>query len=269
MVQENIKKGVENFGKRAKLEISETLSKRVPLHWHQFLDDANTELSQVTSKIYDGGVSKGLKHGQGQMILPSGDIYKGNWKNDLRHGSGLCMFTNGAIYKGEWREGKPQGQGILYSPPNEIIEGRFEGWKLQDGTVKILFGNGEFYEGNMKDNMRELPGIMHYANGDIFEGEWFKDKRGGQRGKITEISGAKLSGQFIKDQADGTVEYEDKEGNIFQTQADPASAENVGLKKKKKGEAPLSTRRTQAQQENEEADDTLQPGTFFNGRLYW
>jgi hypothetical protein len=122
------------------------------------------------------------------MILPNGDAYKGNWKNDLRHGSGICKFTNGAIYKGEWREGRPQGQGILFSPPNEIIEGRFEGWKLQDGGVKILFTNGEFYEGHMKDNCRESTGstgYMYYSNGDIYEGEWFKDKRGGKRGKIT------------------------------------------------------------------------------------
>ena len=100
------------------------------MHWNQLIEESNEQLSQVTSEIYDGGVSKGLKHGQGQMILPNGDIYKGSWKNDLRHGSGLCKFTNGAIYKGEWREGHPQGQGILFCPPTEIIEGRFEGWKL-------------------------------------------------------------------------------------------------------------------------------------------
>ena len=57
--------------------------------------------------------------------------------------------------------------------------------------------------------------MMFYANGDIYEGEWFKDKRGGQRGKITMANGAKLQGQFIKDQTDGSVEFEDKDGNIF------------------------------------------------------
>ena len=44
----------------------------------------------------------------------------------------------------------------------------------------------------MKDNCRELQGMMFYANGDIYEGEWFKDKRGGQRGKITMANGSKL-----------------------------------------------------------------------------
>lgn len=160
-------------------------------------------------------MSKGLKNGMGQIILPSGDVYKGHWKNDVRHGTGVCRFANGAIYKGEWREGRPFGQGILYSLPNEIIEGRFEGWKVQDGIVKVLFANGEFYEGTMKENQRELTGVMHYANGDIYEGEWFKDKRGGKRGKITQPDGTKLTAMFIKDQADGSAEYEDREGNVF------------------------------------------------------
>ena len=30
---------------QAKLEIPELLAKRVPLHWHSFLDEANQELS--------------------------------------------------------------------------------------------------------------------------------------------------------------------------------------------------------------------------------
>ena len=77
-----------------------------------------------------------------------------------------------------------------------------------------------------------MTGVMHYSNGDTFEGEWFRDKRGGKRGKITAQNGAKLSGQFIKDQADGTVEYEDREGNVFQTEADAASADNINIKKK-------------------------------------
>ena len=135
--------------RHARLVIPEILAKKVPLHWQHFIDDANAELSKVTSKIYDGGVSKGLKNGVGQIILPSGDIYKGHWKNDVRHGTGICKFPNGAIYKGEWREGRPFGQGILFSMPNEIIEGRFEGWKVADGIVKIMFVNGEFYEGNI------------------------------------------------------------------------------------------------------------------------
>ena len=247
--------------------IPETLTKKVPLHWQNFLDDGNAELSKVTSKIYDGGVSKGLRNGVGQLIMPGGDIYKGHWKNDLRHGTGICKFPNGAIYKGDWREGRPFGQGILFSMPNEIIEGRFEGWKLSDGIVKVLFANGEFYEGNIKENLRELSGVMHYNNGDVYEGEWFKDRRGGKRGKITQPSGAKLSGMFIKDQADGSMEYEDKEGNVFQTETDAAAAGNSHALSKAK--RPTSGRRNLKQQAEDDPADNVQPGAFYNGRLYW
>ena len=90
------------------------------------MEDVENELSQVTSEVYDGAVSKGLRHGLGQIIMPNGEIFRGNFKNDIRHGPGLCKFTNGAIYKGEWRDGHPQGTGILYSPPGELIECRFE-----------------------------------------------------------------------------------------------------------------------------------------------
>jgi hypothetical protein len=74
------------------------------------------------------------------------------------------MFSNGAIYKGEWKDGKPYGLGLLYSFPNEIIECRFDGWKIFDGQVKILFTNGEYYEGQIKFNMRNNTGTHYYTN---------------------------------------------------------------------------------------------------------
>lgn len=105
-------------------------------------------------------MSKNVKNGQGQMVYPNGDVYKGAYKNGERSGSGLCKFgLTGAIYKGEWREDKPYGNGMLYSLPNEIVEARFDGYRIVDGQVKILLSNSEFYEGNMKNNKRQGTGI--------------------------------------------------------------------------------------------------------------
>ena len=214
---------VEGTGMQ-RLVIPDVLLPRVPRHWATFYDDAVAELSTVTSKIYDGGVSKGLKHGAGQLIMPNGEIYKGSFKNDIRHGPGICKFNNGAIYKGEWRDGHPQGTGMLFSPPGELIETRFEEgsdgksgttWKIGDNTqVKILFTNGEYYEGNFKNNCRNGQGIHYYSNGDYYDGEWQNDRRIG-RGRVFQKDGSKLNGLFIEDQADGQVEYEDKDGNVF------------------------------------------------------
>ena len=75
----------------------------------------------------------------------------------------------------------------------------------------------------------------------------------------------KLNGQFIKDQADGSVEFEDKEGNVFQTEADASAAENITAQKKSKN-IGISSRRNL--NDGAEDDETVQPGTFCNGRLY-
>lgn len=123
--------------------------------------------------MYDGLVSKSIRSGLGQMVFPNGDVYKGAWKSDLRHGAGLCKFgSTGAIFKGEWREGKPYGSGILFCLPNEIIEARFDGYHIVDGTVKILYTNGEYYEGTFKNNYRHSTGVHYYGNQDYYDGEW-------------------------------------------------------------------------------------------------
>ena len=68
-------------------------------------------------------------------------------------------------------------------------------------------------------------GIHYYKNGDFYDGEWLNDKRIG-RGRIFLADGSKLNGMFIEDKADGYVEFEDKNGNMFQSEneeAKPAS----------------------------------------------
>lgn len=87
------------------------------------------------------------------MIYPNGDVYKGSYKNDQRSGPGTCKFAvNGSIYKGEWRDGKPFGNGIFFSLPCEVIEARFDGYRIVDGQLKALFTNGEFYDGHVRNN---------------------------------------------------------------------------------------------------------------------
>lgn len=96
-------------------------------------------------------------------MYPNGDVYKGAYKGDQRSGMGLCKFgLTGAIYKGEWRDDKPMGNGILFTLPNEIIEARFDGYKVAEGQVKILMTNGELYEGNTRGNMRNSIGTHYY-----------------------------------------------------------------------------------------------------------
>ena len=106
----------------------------------------------------------------------------------------------------------------MFCPSNEFVEGRFEGWKLSDGQIKILFNNGEFYTGHFKDNHRNGVGAMYYKNGDIYEGEWDKDKRC-KYSKLTMADGSSFHAKFGEDKDQDVlyeVTYDDKEGNTFQ-----------------------------------------------------
>ncbi len=123
----------------------------------------------------------------------------------------------------KFREDKPMGIGLLFSLPNELMEARFDGYQLIDGQVKILFSNGEFYEGNFKHNYRNGVGVHYYKNGDFYDGEWLNDRRIG-RGRIFQSDGSKINGMFIEDKADGYVEFEDKKGNMFQSESEEGKA---------------------------------------------
>lgn len=110
----------------------------------------------------------------------------------------MCQFTNGSLYKGEWREDRPSGVGIFFSFPNEIIECKFDGWKVADGQAKILFANGEYFEGQIKQGSRCGQGNHYYLNGDTYEGPWDNDRRGGKnRGRIKFKDGGMMDARFI------------------------------------------------------------------------
>jgi hypothetical protein len=106
----------------------------LPKLWPAIFTEIRNELAKVTNKVYEGQVNKGVYNGIGQLVYPNGDVYKGAYKNGLRCGTGICMFgLNGALYKGEWRDDKPMGNGVLFTLPNEVIEGRFDGYRVLDG----------------------------------------------------------------------------------------------------------------------------------------
>lgn len=115
------------------------------------------------------------------------------------------------------------GNGMFFTLPNELVEGRFDGYRMIDGQVKILLRNGEFYEGNLRQGQRNATGLHYYINGDFYDGEWQNDKRNG-KGRIVAADGSKLSGHFFEDKADGNVEFEDKNGNVFLTEAADSKA---------------------------------------------
>jgi len=45
--------------------VPDFLTNKVPRHWLSFVEDCMNELSEIKPEKYEGGVSKGIKHGQG------------------------------------------------------------------------------------------------------------------------------------------------------------------------------------------------------------
>lgn len=156
------------------------------------------------------------------------------------------------------------GNGMLFTLPNEIFEGRFNGYNIEDGHFKLLYTNGEYYEGSFKYAQRNANGQHYYKNGDYYDGEWQNDKRIG-RGKVIFKDGGKLTAMFIEDKADGYAEMEDPWGNIFLTENEEAKA-----KQDRRGGSRI--RDTKQPSSNDPSINNKQknnqPGSFTNGRLY-
>ena len=74
-----------------------------------------------------------------------------------------------------------------------------------------------------RSNYRNGVGVHYYKNGDLYDGEWLNDRRIG-RGRILLSDGSKINGMFIEDKADGYVEFEDRKGNMFQSENEEGKA---------------------------------------------
>jgi hypothetical protein len=153
------------------------------------------------------------------------------------------LAGSGAIFRGEFRQDKPIGNALFFTLPNEVVEGKFDGFKLADGHVKILYRNGDFYDGKIKNNQRQGPGTLRYRNGDIYQGNFDQDVRSGP-GKLLQADGAVLECTFHSDVPCGKVVFTDCYGNRFQT-------EEVGG----------------SSREHEEIGISLQNGKFVMGRF--
>eukprot|EP01088_Endostelium_zonatum_P013742 TRINITY_DN28548_c0_g1_i1.p1 TRINITY_DN28548_c0_g1~~TRINITY_DN28548_c0_g1_i1.p1 ORF type:complete len:104 (-),score=35.73 TRINITY_DN28548_c0_g1_i1:17-304(-) len=58
---------------------------------------------------YEGGWSRGVKHGKGKMIYADGSEYEGEWVFGERHGTGMYKDVAG-VYNGKWQDDKKHGE---------------------------------------------------------------------------------------------------------------------------------------------------------------
>lgn len=79
---------------------------------------------------YEGGMSSGTRHGDGQFSYPAGCVLTGHWHEGCLHGP--CKFTSGLsgqVMMSNFERGEPTGRGVSVSSDGGMA------WSLQDGFI--------------------------------------------------------------------------------------------------------------------------------------
>jgi hypothetical protein len=111
--------------------------------------------------IYTGSFVNGLKQGEGELVLATGDMYIGGFSNDLYEGQGTASGIDGSSYHGEWKEGLRHGEGTMKFNSGNKYVGQFKANEfcgqgcltLKDGTV---YHEGIFPHNKPKSRRRSL-----------------------------------------------------------------------------------------------------------------
>ena len=128
----------------------------------------------MTDKVYyEGGYSKGKKHGQGEDHHVH-YRYNGDFSAGQRSGVGVCIFAAGK-YRGDWFMDKKCGEGVLTINGEYKYTGEFED-DLRHGQGTCHYSTSDKYEGSWERGLRHGPGKMTYEHGPIFEGNFRNDK---------------------------------------------------------------------------------------------
>jgi hypothetical protein len=75
---------------------------------------------------YEGEFADGEITGQGERVYPDGTIYKGQFMQGEKHGYGEVQYKKtGEWYKGEWHLNVRQGQGTLFTKEKNTFTVRY------------------------------------------------------------------------------------------------------------------------------------------------
>jgi len=157
-------------------------------------------LDSERSIIYQGGLLKGERHGQGFVVAFDGDSLfslNGNFRNGLANGQGKIIYSDGSTYEGGFLDGDYHGLGILTDDLSSSVKhGLFtnnalngKGKHIQyDSDGNVAFTNEiNFLDGDMHGN-----GKVTFDDGQIFSVEYIN---GVYEGSLEELIQAPGSNQ--------------------------------------------------------------------------
>lgn len=125
---------------------------------------------------YDGGFKNNQKHGNGTLLLKSGNKFIGDFFDNKRSGNGKLYRKNGEVcYSGTWKNDKQSGKGMIKFKTGHKYEGEVLDNKRQ-GQGVYYWNEHTFYTGNWENDERSGTGTLSRYGLVIFEGEWMNDR---------------------------------------------------------------------------------------------
>lgn len=173
-----------------------------------------------TGEIYEGEVSRGLRHGRGVLLYADGLLYEGHFWKGREHGHGVLMTGDRTIvYTGDWLEGSFNGRGTYYyASVNQDENERYEGdWKegLRHGKGDYFYRNGCIYRGDWREHKRHGRGLFTWPDGSRYDGDWEGDLRHG-RGFLQLENGFSYDGQWHRNVMEGRGTCTFPSGQVYQ-----------------------------------------------------
>lgn len=104
--------------------------------------------------VYEGGLLRGLRHGEGTFTFPNGDLLETRWAKDVPNGVGHYNWVDGSDVVGVWRNGLPHSKFLFHvmcQPKIKKIK-YHRGRALVSWTSimkRFLFGFGAFFKNFM------------------------------------------------------------------------------------------------------------------------
>lgn len=124
----------------------------------------------ANGEVYDGAVSRSLRHGQGLFTWLTGQRYNGDWVADRPEGTGALRFANGNQYEGAVVAGEPQGSGKMVYASGDSYSGQFDRGEPH-GQGVYTWQSGQRYDGTWVRGKAVGRGTLVFANGNSYDGE--------------------------------------------------------------------------------------------------
>jgi len=114
---------------------------------------------------------RGVKHGQGKLIMKDGSFYEGEFRAGEISGTGYKYNASKETeYTGEFVEGAYQGHGVMRCKNKFVYEGDFYE-EMRHGYGELNeFKINQVYKGQWYYGKRHGQGVQRYADGSSYTG---------------------------------------------------------------------------------------------------